>query len=141
MRAGFSMCDATFWVRRGEKSLVQRNANMKSSSAKLLLSAVGIALFSTASFAQSPYANGAYDANAYRGGRTLYDAAPGYSGPYISGTAEVYSGPLYNQATQNYPIGDYPNPVSHSGSAASVDSGAVSNLDRGYPGYFEFIGE
>ena len=136
------MYDATFWVRRGTKSLVQRNANMKSSSAKLLFSAVGIALFSTASFAQTPYANGAYDdAYAYRGGRPLYDAAPGYNGPYGSGIAEVYSGPIYNQATQNYPIGDYPNPVSHSASAASVDSGAMSNLDRGYPGYFEFIGE
>lgn len=105
---------------------------MKPSGAKLLLSAMGIALLSTASFAQSPYA--------YRGDRTLYDAAPGYNGPFVSGSVEV-SGPLYNQATQNYPIGDYPSPVSRSGSAASIDSGAVSNLDRGYPGYFEFIGE
>lgn len=113
---------------------------MKPSGAKLLLSAMGIALLSTASFAQSPYANSSYDANAYRGDRTLYDAAPGYNGPFVSGSVEV-SGPLYNQATQNYPIGDYPSPVSRSGSAASIDSGAVSNLDRGYPGYFEFIGE
>lgn len=107
---------------------------MKSSGAKLFLSAMGIALLSTASFAQSPYANGAYDANAYRGGQALYDAAPGYNGPYVSG-------PIYNQAAQNYPIGDYPNPVSRSGSASSVDSGAAYNLDGGYPGYFEFIGE
>jgi hypothetical protein len=31
-----------------------------------------------------------------------------------------------------YPVPTYPNPVTRSGSAASVESGAAFNVDRGY---------
>ncbi len=33
---------------------------------------------------------------------------------------------------QSYPGGSYPNPVTRSGSAASQESGAAFNVDRGY---------
>lgn len=105
---------------------------MKTFSARLLLSIIGAALASTSSFAQSPNLNGggysynrySYESGSYGagpGGQPLYDAAPGYNGPYASGT--------------------YPNPVTRSGSASSTDSGAGSNLDRGYPAFYGFTDE
>ena len=40
---------------------------------------------------------------------------------------------LYNyQAPEGYPVGVYPNPITRSGSAAQVESGAAFDTDRGY---------
>jgi hypothetical protein len=82
---------------------------MTSLNARLVLSAVSIALLATPAFAQhlhrrsSPFE---YDA---RGGIRAYAAVlPGDS------------------AT------GYPNPVTHSGTAAQIQSGAAFDLDRGY---------
>ncbi len=89
---------------------------MRSFTAKLMLSAMGVALLSTSSLAQSPYPNAGYGYNRYS-----------------------YENGAY--AARNNPVGSYPNPVADGSSASSVDSGASFNLDRGYPAYYEFTGE
>jgi len=121
---------------------------MKLLSVTLLISAAAAVALSTPSFSQSPYNPGAnnynrysYDSGAYNAGpvgQSLYDAAPGYGEPYAPG---AYSGALYDQATPNYPI--YPNGISRSGSASSIDSGAAFNENRGYPAAYgyDYIGE
>jgi hypothetical protein len=84
---------------------------MTSLNARLVLSAVGIALLATPAFAQhrrpSPLA--------------LYDHQ--YNARGMRAYAAVLSGD---------PATGYPNPVTHSGSAAQVQSGAAFDLDRGY---------
>jgi hypothetical protein len=118
---------------------------MKLLSIKLLVLGIGALALSTPSFSQSPYIEGA--ANSYNRyshdsgpvGRPLYDVAPGYNGAY-----GAYGGAIYDQATTDYPVGTYPNGVSRSGSASSIDSGAAFNENRGYPaayGYDGYIGE
>lgn len=123
---------------------------MKSLGAKLIVAAIGAAALSTPSFSQSPYVGGSsnnrylYDSDAYSAapvGRPLYDAAPGYNGAYASGTVGAYGGAIYDQATTSYPVGGYPNGVSRSGSASSIDSGAAFNEDHGYPAAYGYFGE
>jgi hypothetical protein len=89
---------------------------MKSFNTKVILSAMGVALLSTSSFAQSPYPNAGYGYNRY-----------------------AYENGSY--AARNSSVGSYPNPVADGSSASSVDSGASFNLDRGYPAYYEFTGD
>jgi hypothetical protein len=75
---------------------------MKSFNTRLILSALGLALIATPAFAQGWYR--------HPSPRVLYnseDLGPG-------------------------PVGVYPNPVPHTGSAAQIDSGAAFSLDRGY---------
>ncbi len=124
---------------------------MKSLGARLIFAAIGAAALSTPSFSQSPYVDSGsgydrylHDSGAYGVapvGRPLYDVAPGYSGPYASGTVGAYGGALYDQATTSYPVSGYPNPVSHSGSASSLNSGAAFNLNYGYPAIYEYTDE
>ena len=82
-------------------------------NARLVLSAVSIALLSTPAFAQrvdhrpSP--------------RALYDYQRNANG--FSSFAQIPPGD---------PFAGYPNPVTRSGSAEQVQSGAAFDLDRGY---------
>lgn len=75
---------------------------MKSLNAKLLLSAIGIALLATPALAQHRYRQDPP--------RPLYD----------------YQGSVGNSGS------GYPNPVPRSGSAEQVQSGAAFGLGRGY---------
>ena len=113
---------------------------MKSLSAMLTLSAIGVAVLSTHALAQAPYSNGVYNDNGYRAG-PLYDAMPGYEGLHDSGAAGVYGGTTFQETVGNNPVGGYPNPVSDTNSASSIESGAAFHLDRGYPAYYEFTDE
>jgi hypothetical protein len=75
---------------------------MKLFKTKLILSAVGIALLATPALAQESYRHAS--------ARKMYD----------------YRVPANDSA------GTYPNPVTHSGSAAQLQSGAAFNTDQGY---------
>jgi hypothetical protein len=87
---------------------------MRPLNARLVLSAVSIALLATPAFAQrlrhrpTPH-------------RSLYDYQHQTSG--ASSFAEVPPGD---------PSTGYPNPVTRTGSAEQVQSGAAFDLDRGY---------
>jgi len=73
---------------------------MKSFNTKLVLSVLGIAMLATPVLAQQPHRQ------------------------------QVPQG-LYNyQAPAADPAGTYPNPVAHTGSAQSIESGAAFNLGR-----------
>ena len=76
---------------------------MKSLNAKLLLSALGIALLATPALAQHR--------DRRDPPRPLYN---------------------YDQGPAGVPSSGYPNPVARSGSAAQVQSGAAFDLSRGY---------
>jgi hypothetical protein len=86
---------------------------MTSLNARLVLSAVSIALLATPAFAQHLHRRSSSLA--------LYDGQ--YNARGIRAYAAVLSGD---------PATGYPNPVTHSGSAAQVQSGAAFDLDRGY---------
>lgn len=86
---------------------------MTSLNARLILSAVGIALLATPTFAQRLHHRPSP--------RALYDYQRNANG--ASSFAEIPPGGL---------SAGYPNPVTHSGSAEQVQSGAALDLDRGY---------
>jgi len=86
---------------------------MTSLNARLVLSAVSIALLATPAFAQRLHHRPSP--------RALYDYRGNANG--ASSFAEVSPG---------YPDTGYPNPVSRSGSAEQLQSGAAFDLDRGY---------
>jgi hypothetical protein len=60
--------------------------------------------------------------------------------PSLDNATEGYGGPLYDYAIGG-PVGTYPNPVTRSGSASSIESGAAFNVHGGYPGYYGIVGE
>ena len=82
-------------------------------NARLVLSAVSIALLATPTFAQRLHHRPSP--------RALYDYQHNANG--FSSFAE---------APPSDPSTGYPNPVTHSGSAEQVQSGAAFDLDRGY---------
>ena len=45
---------------------------------------------------------------------------------------KVHHRPTYDTTMQSNPLGTYPNGAERTGSAASVESGAEFNVDRGY---------
>ena len=86
---------------------------MTSLNARIILSAVGVALLATPTFAQRLHHRSSP--------RALYDYQRNANG--FSSFAQVPPGD---------PSTGYPNPVTHSGSAEQVQSGAAFDLDRGY---------
>jgi hypothetical protein len=86
---------------------------MTSLNARLILSAVSIVLLATPTFAQRLHHRSSP--------RALYDYQRNANG--FSSFAQV---PLGEPAT------GYPNPVTHSGSAEQVQSGAAFDLEHGY---------
>jgi len=86
---------------------------MTSLNARLVLSALSIALLATPAFAQRLHHRPSP--------RAVYDYQRNANG--FSSFAEVPPGDLST---------GYPNPVTHSGSAEQVQSGAAFDLDRGY---------
>jgi hypothetical protein len=101
-------------------------------AAKFAISIASAALLATAAYAQT------YE-------QTYDQAAP--SAPYYGGSGEQ---PLYDVVAPPDPsgvvcvgggIGQYPNPVAYSDSAASIDSGGEFSVGRGYQGCFVYPGE
>ena len=86
---------------------------MTSLNARIVLSAVGVALLATPTFAQRLHHRSSP--------RALYDYQRNANG--LASFAQVPPGD---------PSAGYPNPVTRSGSAEQVQSGAALDLDRGY---------
>ena len=139
---------------------------MKSFSGKLAMSVAGVALLTTAAYAQTPHSavhpghhamvhhrlhhgHPVVSRHAYHTGTALHAAAI-----YNQAAPSSFSGgqPLYNAAVApvidqsgiaclgGRGIGYYPNPVAYGDAAATIESGGQFTLDRGYHGCFA-VGE
>jgi len=82
---------------------------MTSRTARLVLTAVSLALLATPTFAKRPHHRGSPRATEYQRGAASFAQVP-----------------------PGQPTTGYPNPVTHSGSAEQAQSGAAFDLERGY---------